>query len=222
MTNAVSEELGECHGLVHRMGQRRQSRSSASAVGSPAQGPPVLSSLVIFVESTNDELLRVPLILRDPRQRFAVRRVKSQVRSIDILPTVLELLDVALPPQVEGRSLLPLMQSDERSHRPALSQLPQERPDTGRWALRDGRYKLILNSPRVEPRRPPFELFDLDRDPQERNNLAASEAELLDRLSSELYRAREPWKRDGPADYRNPGELPATLRERLKSLGYGD
>src|SRR5262245_9183208 len=46
-----------------------------------------------------DEQLRVPLILRDPTRSFPVRRVSAQVRLVDVMPTVLDLL--GLPPAAD-------------------------------------------------------------------------------------------------------------------------
>lgn len=59
-----------------------------------------------------DENVRVPLVVLDPRRGRGVRRVAAQVRSIDIFPTVLELLGVAVPPGIDGRSLTPWLADD--------------------------------------------------------------------------------------------------------------
>jgi hypothetical protein len=54
-----------------------------------------------------DELVRVPLIVKFPGGRHAGARVKQQVQSVDVLPTVLEALDLPVPepPVIAGRSL---------------------------------------------------------------------------------------------------------------------
>jgi hypothetical protein len=59
--------------------------------------------------SLYDENVLVPLVLLDPRRDGSPRRVRTQVRSVDIMPTVLELLGVAAPDGLDGRSLVPLM-----------------------------------------------------------------------------------------------------------------
>jgi arylsulfatase A-like enzyme len=53
--------------------------------------------------------LRVPLVLRWPARLPAGVRVPARVRSIDVMPTILALLDIPAPPQVQGRSLVPLL-----------------------------------------------------------------------------------------------------------------
>ncbi|HBL17067.1 MAG: hypothetical protein A2X36_16605 [Elusimicrobia bacterium GWA2_69_24] len=61
-----------------------------------------------------DELLRVPLLLRVPGVKG--RRVGFQVRTLDLMPTLLELLgaapDPALAAQMEGVSLLPALRGE--------------------------------------------------------------------------------------------------------------
>src|SRR5206468_442039 len=71
----------------------------------------------------NDEVLRIPLLVKFPKGRFAGAVVGQQVRSLDILPTVLEVLNLAPLPQAEGRSLLPLLTGKERGDRVAISQM---------------------------------------------------------------------------------------------------
>jgi arylsulfatase A-like enzyme len=55
-----------------------------------------------------DDTLRVPLIMRAPGLVPAGRRVAPPVSLVDITPTVLDLVEVPVPPTVEGRSLVPL------------------------------------------------------------------------------------------------------------------
>jgi arylsulfatase A-like enzyme len=66
-----------------------------------------------------DELVRVPLIVFDPTRDFSVKRVFTQVRTLDVLPTVLERLGITAAEEIHGRSLVPLMEGLEVEHRPA-------------------------------------------------------------------------------------------------------
>lgn len=79
-----------------------------------------------------DELLRVPLLLRLPEARLGSTRVEAQVRGIDLLPTVMDLLGRRPLQQFDGTSLLPLMAGASEPERVALSQLDAavERPPT--------------------------------------------------------------------------------------------
>ena len=57
-------------------------------------------------ERLHDDLLRVPLLLAAPGLLASGRRVDSQVRTIDVMPTLLELCGLAVPDGLSGRSLL--------------------------------------------------------------------------------------------------------------------
>jgi arylsulfatase A-like enzyme len=59
------------------------------------------------------ELTQVPLIFRLPGVIPAGRRVAPMVSGLDVMPTVLDLLGIAVPEQAEGRSLVPLIQGGE-------------------------------------------------------------------------------------------------------------
>ena len=165
----------------------------------------------------NEELVHVPLIVAHPR--FSARRVAAQVRSMDVLPTVLELLGVSAPVDVEGRSLLPLLEGgSEPAERIARGGSPEQGPD--RAFVRSGGKKLVR---RLEPPEPgsPFEhvpeleLFDLALDPLERRNLAAEEGEAVRRLIEALERAGS-----GAAIDPETLTVPPDLAEELRALGY--
>jgi len=98
-----------------------------------------------------DELLKVPLIIKLPNSQDAGEVVESQVRSIDIAPTVLEILGIDVPSQFEGTSLLgilrnksphPLMAVSERGHKNKRASIR-----TGDWKYYQGRLYNILEDP---------------------------------------------------------------------------
>jgi len=157
--------------------------------------------------------LRVPLLFRGPGI-VPGTRVQATARSIDLLPTVLDLLGVAAPARLPGRSLAPVLRGG--------SQLPDAatyaesltpRLHYG-WsdlrALREGRWKYIL-APRPE-------LYDLQEDPGETNNLAAAPSARADALRAQLVGlvARE---QAAPAPAA-AGAIPPELVEKIGALGY--
>ncbi|MBW2398178.1 MAG: sulfatase [Deltaproteobacteria bacterium] len=175
--------------------------------------------------SLHDDLLLVPLVIHDPTRRFAKRRVDVQVRTLDVLPTVADLLGVALDGDIAGRSLLPVMMGDEAEHRVAMA--GEIRRGTARIALRDGRYKYIAaiekGPPANEMPGPPVprvQLYDLEADPGETTNLARKRPQLARQLARQLAN----WFNglDGPPVEVKTGELDEKLRKRLKALGYTD
>jgi arylsulfatase A-like enzyme/Tfp pilus assembly protein PilF len=152
--------------------------------------------------------LRVPLILHAP-SLLAPRTVVERVRHVDVLPTVLDALGLEVPDGLPGRSLLGL--ANGQSFDPPASYFEAMSSALNRgWAplagVATGPFKLIdLPIP---------ELYDLDRDPREEKNLAASEPQRLVELRAQLDRLRQADR--GLARE----EESADTRERLQALGY--
>ncbi len=89
-----------------------------------------------------EEVLRVPLLVRSPG--INPGRITDQVQTIDIMPTILDLVGAAIPGDVAGRSLRPLMRGSPMAAVPTFS---DHRPDGAygniTQSVCDGRYKLI-------------------------------------------------------------------------------
>jgi arylsulfatase A-like enzyme len=125
--------------------------------------------------SAYQECVRVPLLVRHPRLAGS-RRVSAPVSLVDLVPTLCEIAGAAADPGLPGRSLVSCLAGGE----------PPERPLFGRNLqsayVREGRFKLIVNEPQSS------ELYDLDADPAERNDLAAARPDVVHRLHSILVR----------------------------------
>jgi len=173
--------------------------------------------------SLHDELLMVPLIVRDPTREDAGAVVEQQVRLIDTLPTVADLLGVELPDDLLGESLVPLMDGEPGRDRAAISSLTRYGPP--RVSLRDGRFKFIRtigadkgDPVRLEPTVPDVALYDLIEDPGETRNVADEHEALVTRLNEVL----DAWAATLTA---GSGELDTStmdpeLLDRLRALGY--
>ena len=156
-----------------------------------------------------ESVLRVPLIIRAPG--LATQRIGAPVRLVDVMPTVLDMLDLPAP-SMDGVSLVDLMNGSRRP--PDLDVFAESRyPERFGWsplrALRDGRFKLI-DAPRPE-------LYDLERDPFEERNLFDERRPLADAMMRRLE-ALDPRQR--PARASEGAVVPAALRENLAALGY--
>jgi arylsulfatase A-like enzyme len=92
-----------------------------------------------------DEVLRVPLIIRLPGRKFAGTIVDRQVRGIDILPTVTDLLDLEHLDQFDGASLTPLMTRRRDDERIAVSQI-DTRHERIPSSIRTESEKLVLGA----------------------------------------------------------------------------
>jgi arylsulfatase A-like enzyme len=122
-----------------------------------------------------EESIRNPLMIRYPALVAAGWRPAALTSSVDIAPTVLDLAGAPIGPQIEGRSLLPVLRGDTVGWRQSVlvEFTSYENPfphlvDMDYRAVRTDRYKYIhwLKFPALE------ELYDLERDPLERRNLA--------------------------------------------------
>jgi arylsulfatase A-like enzyme len=172
-----------------------------------------------------DNIIRVPLILSgDP---FPDRDVHEQVRSVDIVPTLLDALDLDVP-DCDGTSLLdgdlPEFAYSETYH----GQLTQANKLTYRmnekyefgWsnvdslvALRSNEWKLICTANGdIEP----VELYHIAQDPGESRNLVEQHEdvveEYMDRLDDRIG--------DDPQRYETAEELSDDTKQRLDDLGY--
>jgi arylsulfatase A-like enzyme len=168
-----------------------------------------------------DEQIRIPLIVHAPG--LEPRRVQELVQTVDLLPTLLELLQVPAPLDLEvhGRSLVPLLREQRVEPLSVFSSavtLPKRydrsyrlKPGRQLHALRTERWKLIVY-PGVEEDY--VELYDLERDPGETRNRADTEPQIRDELHAQLRQ----WLalgRPQAAPEVSPG-----LRRYLEDLGY--
>lgn len=138
-----------------------------------------------------DETIRVPLIIGLPEGRHGGRRVQNQVRSIDIVPTLLELAGLPLPADLDGTSLGPLLEgrTDPR-RRVAWSYAGSTNVGVAlRWG---NRLKYIRPNAAWPGLVGTSEVYDLVSDPQEQRNLAATHVDA-GRLEA---RTRERLRRD--------------------------
>jgi arylsulfatase A-like enzyme len=123
--------------------------------------------------------LLVPLLVAAPDGRGAGRRVAAQVRSIDILPTVLELAGLPPRPRIDGSSLVTLMEGrPEKGDREALSYAASTNFGL---ALRSANVKYVFNNTAWRPACGDEQLFDLAEDPDEERSLPSG-GEAVERL----------------------------------------
>ena len=162
-----------------------------------------------------EEVIRVPLLLRLPGGETGGRSVDAPVSLVDLLPTVLDALELPIPGQLEGRSLLPLLRG-RQSAPPAVVASLARFPGLRSRSIRLGRWKYVHRY--AEPQE--HMLFDLETDPQERKNLYASHPAEAGELARTL--AAFVQEREGSRLEPGRAELSAQESERLRSLGYAE
>lgn len=130
-----------------------------------------------------EEQLHVPLFIRLPGQAGGAV-VASRTSSIDLMPTILDLLDVQAPDsvrqQLRGQSLVPPMRG-EPQQRVIISETDYRQYTYKRSLIAPSGWKLICT---LELQR--RELFDLNVDPGEQHDLAAQQPQMADELQERL------------------------------------
>ncbi len=144
---------------------------------------------VVGKQTLYEEGVRTPLIVRYPRLNRGPSECHDLTSLIDIFPTICEAAGVAIPANVEGRSLLTAYRGDASA---ARSELFATYHDLQR-SVRTTQFKLIAHL-----RSHAIELFDLTHDPFEMKNLAgdSAHADVQKRLEARLaaWRAGTPGK----------------------------
>lgn len=130
-----------------------------------------------------DELLRVPLIVSVPGA--GGRAIPDRVGSIDVTPTLLDLIDAnvsdGVKKQLRGKSLLPAL-AGEAVSRPVFCETDYREYTFKRAVISPDGWKLVYTLEKQTR-----ELFDLTADPGEKTNLAAVEVKRADAMQEQLF-----------------------------------
>ena len=160
-----------------------------------------------------DEQVRVPLFVKLPENRRGGTVVRHWVQSIDLMPTVLKLLEVPIPEGVQGGDVFTgtdLIYAEE-SHEGNVLESVRELDGTDE-------YKLITAN-RDNPRGlAPVELYRVDVDPAEQENLAGDSPDRVRMVAKTLLEQRALAKEDAVAA--DSVELDEDVAAHLEAIGY--
>ncbi|MBP7148502.1 MAG: sulfatase [Acidobacteria bacterium] len=161
------------------------------------------------------ETLHVPLVLRYPGRLPAGRRIDTPVTLLDVMPTILDLADVAVPGAAQGRSLVPLWSGGTLEPRPIVSEWNGRTDGAPFEAVRDGGFTYIRQGSSEL-------LFEIARDPGEHRSVAGEAPEVLAARRSQLAAwEKECRARAAALGPRPAGEAPSEeTRRQLRALGY--
>jgi arylsulfatase A-like enzyme len=163
-----------------------------------------------------EELLHIPLLLRLPGRREAMR-IPQSVRHVDVLPTLCAITGTRPRENFEGTSLLPLIRGVETEHRPVLAHGNfWSEPLT---SFRDERNKVIVKPGKGEE---PLsvEFYRWREDPAERDDLAGERSEEVEATRAALVRIEKSLRAHVLTDPQRV-YLPPEVQRQLESLGYG-
>jgi len=162
-----------------------------------------------------DATLRVPWLLKAPARRWAGRIVEESVQSVDVMPTLLQILGFPRPESVQGAGQVALLEGTvptETRFSFGETLLPRNQYGwSALFSLRTGQHKWI-EAPRPE-------LYDLKKDPEERNNLFHSQQGLALQLKQHRSALAAQYSGNRAAEARLKVSDPEAF-QRLLGLGY--
>jgi arylsulfatase A-like enzyme len=158
----------------------------------------------------NDQL-HVPLIVKFPASRFAALNVKPMVRSIDIFPTLVDMLGGKMQEQFEGVSLMPLVRGEKSSDTLiAISQRDMQKTFVRNyWSVIKGKWKLYDSR-----------LYDLLKDPGELTDVSGASAANRE-IKNHLERFAMNFMRRKMRKFKTKKiKVSDELKKKLETLGY--
>lgn len=182
-----------------------------------------------------DDVVHIPLIIKIPERQG--KRVEGLVQVIDIMPTILEFLDIPPPQKIQGRSSMPLINNNKpindfvyagaifNIHRPLPNpfypfQSINESIRNYNWKLI---HEVIFLGPNGNSAKHPseeiFELYDLQNDPGESDNLAKDYPEITNGLKERLNEWNK-WASEFMPSQPSTRDIPESLIDDAKKHGY--
>ena len=175
----------------------------------------------------DEPVLHVPLLVRFPATSGHVQRgsrIAQLVRTVDILPTILDVLGLQAPGPLDGQSLLPAVEDGAQLQLTAYAESGREfmgvDPElvlpgiAGRRRMfRNLRFKLVYRPGMTGP---DYTLYDLVNDPAEASDVTLRWPGIQESLRSSL----DAIIASDPDVARTETDVSSTQRERLRPLGY--
>jgi arylsulfatase A-like enzyme len=208
----TDEQLGRLRAELERLGIAARTALVVTADHGESLGE---HGIYFDHAALHDQELHVPLVVWAPG-RVPAGRHGEVVRSLDVAPTVLGLAGLSAPAAMQGRDLLAAGAGPE---------IVVSEGARGRQIMAlDGRWKLIrtLKSfhyvDAFEREAGATELYDVESDPGERDDLAARRTDVAAALAAGLDRWIAAHPTDGSGAPAAP--MPADVQRQLRALGY--
>jgi arylsulfatase/arylsulfatase A len=193
-------------------------------------GPRYVGRLRGRKSQVNEGGIRSPLLVHWPARLKPVHSSERIAAHIDILPTVLDAAGIELPAglHIDGRSLLPTLEGQPADWPERTIFIQAHRGDeperyrnfaavSQRWKILSGNH--FGNQPDDPPR---FQLFDVEADPGERNDLAAEHPEIVARLKADYDAWFDDVSSTRPDNYAPPRIIVGTAHENPTVLTRQD
>ena len=162
-------------------------------------------------------VLHSPLIVSIPQQTYSNTKTDALAELVDIYPTLCDACQLPIPPQLEGTSLLPVIEQPTRPWKSAVFSRFRGAAGWG-FSTRTEQYRYTEWGPYG---RGGQELYDYDADPDETVNIAyfSENSELVGHLSEQLHAG---WRGALPSDSQEYTPVPQTLPWDINDDGSVD
>ncbi|UCH95671.1 MAG: sulfatase-like hydrolase/transferase [Candidatus Aminicenantes bacterium] len=160
------------------------------------------------------EALKIPLIFYNPKLFPKPLKIKHRVNLVDIMPTILDLYHLDIPPAIEGKSFVNLLKGEHENQQRSFYFESIHGKEEMNWAplqgIIHGKYKYISL--------PEPELYDLENDPKEKNNLFRKNNRTAKEMDNKLMKWMMRLSGTTHDDARR--KLTEEDKKHLKTLGY--
>jgi len=168
-----------------------------------------------------DELTHVPCLVQFPEWADVPQptEVDDLVRTVDLLPTMLDLTDADLSEtmreRMEGESLLPVVAGEEPGYDVVVTEKEMRGEDYLRFGFRTDEWKFLYDG-----KHEATHLYDLTADPAETTDVADDHPERVAEFESHLTERFEQIERTSEGIQIPDVDDDAAVEERLEALGY--
>ena len=176
-------------------------------------------SAAIIIFETFDDRFRIPLCFSGYGIK-SKRIISDQVRSIDIFPTIMDIINSPDIRNTRGRSLLPYLAGDKMNEVPALMEsIPSSTLayTMNYIGIRTSEYKYFRDRNKTTKN---IHLYDLVKDPLEERNLADELPDVVQKMENKLTEMQG----QKFSDYEKSNELSddeaQNIEKELRKLGY--
>ncbi|MAG21795.1 MAG: hypothetical protein CL943_00620 [Candidatus Diapherotrites archaeon] len=167
----------------------------------------------------SEDVIKIPLFFKGtvfPKGKV----VGQQVGQVDIVPTIADALGLKLDSDVDGKSLVPLTQGKNVEEKPVFIEacgIKIASKESWLEGIRTSKWKYLHGAFNSEI---PKQLYDLENDPEEKNNLAQKETSVVGKMRTKLESLKSAKQRKELVGKKLEGADKKKLEERLRKLGY--
>jgi arylsulfatase A-like enzyme len=162
-----------------------------------------------------DDVIRIPLVISGNKINSS-KVINNLIRQVDVLPTIMDLLEINYSDKITGRSLVPILNGGDLEEIPVYIETGTAQHGTSgnTIGIRTSKYKYLRN--RFDEKNN-IRLFDLINDPSELKNISKKEPGLVKELEETL---KKTIKNQTDFEKEELSEEDKMVREELKKLGY--